>query len=93
MKTIRVAFAAFAITIASSAVYASTLVVTTFWRSAGTVSAVPSTANPDCSVQLPNAQCPTESGQICTIPADSEGNLYIVSKKVTTPCVLAYKAI
>lgn len=92
MKKVRVVFSVLAVTIASASVFANTLVVTTFWRSSTTVSSVPGSATPDCAVQITLNECPATTGQICTIPADSEGNLYIVSKKVDSPtCVLARK--
>lgn len=93
MKSIRIGLACIAVAIASISVYANSLVVTVFYRSATTVTTVPSTATPSCFQAIATQGCLTNTGTICSIPADGDGNLYLVSKILDgeTECKIARK--
>jgi hypothetical protein len=94
MKNVRIAFAVAAITLASASVFANSLFVDQWYRSAVSYVTLPTTPTPDCNTVITTQECFPENAVQCTIPAPNN-RLYIVSVRIDDAddqCELAKKA-
>lgn len=94
MKILRVLLPIFAITMAGSSVVANNLFATIFYRSATVYTTLPPNPIPSCGIQIVPVDCYATTGFVCTIPANEDGQFYIISKKVDGgSCLLARRAV